>query len=106
MNLQEIKNYIALWYADQGYVEYEITDKIIKNIFNDAEVIYTEKDSSSRWYESVLNVVKLGGKYFRYEEIRPIGLMAEGFENSGFNWDSLCEVEPYEVTVIKYKVVK
>lgn len=69
MNLQEIKNYIALWYADQGYDEYEVTDKIIENTLKEAEVIYTEKDSSSRWYENVFNVVKLGNKYFKYEDI-------------------------------------
>ena len=106
MNLQEIKNYIALWYADQGYDEYEVTDKIIENTLKEAEVIYIEKDNSSRWYESVFNVVKLGNKYFRYEDIRPIGIMAEGYEDPGFDWDSLCEVEPYEVTVTKYKAVK
>lgn len=32
-----------------------------------------------------------------------MGIMEEGYEDPGFDWESLCEVEPYEVTVTKYE---
>jgi len=105
MSLQEIKDYIILYYADQGYDEYKINDDFIEESLKEEPCIYTDDISEHRWYTVIEKVVKIGDKYFRFEDYYITGDTSVKDMGLNFNWDSLCEVEPYDVVTTKFKAI-
>lgn len=105
MSLQEIKDYIILYYADQGYDEYEINDDFIEESLKEEPCIYKDDVSEHRWYTVIEKVVKIGDKYFRFEDYYITGDTSAKDMGLNFNWNSLCEVEPYDVVTTKFKAI-
>lgn len=106
MNLEEIKKYLTEYLIEEGYDANTLTDNDLKDALLEELSIYTEDVSSHRWYDAIERVVKIKDKYFKYEwyhitgDNRPADLGLE------FKWNSVSEVEPYQVTVTKYRTIK
>ena len=105
MSLQEIKDFITLWYVKQGYDESRITDEFIEEGLKEEPCLYKEDVSEHRWYTAIEKVVNIGDKYFRFEDYYITGDTSADDMGLEFNWDSLCEVEPYEAVVTKFKAI-
>ena len=105
MSLQEIKDFITLWYVKQGYDESRITNEFIEEGLKEELCIYKEDVSEHRWYTAIEKIVKIGDKYFRFEDYYITGGISADDMGLEFNWDSLYEVEPYEVVVTKFRII-
>ena len=105
MSLQEIKDFITLWYVKQGYDESRITDEFIEEGLKEELCIYKEDVSEHRWYTAIEKIVKIGDKYFKFEDYYITGDTSAADMGLEFNWDSLREVEPYEVVATKFRVI-
>lgn len=76
------------YFKDQGY-EYD----------------WSEVTSSSRWWNNLFVVSEMNGKLVGYDWAKTTGdtsIWDTGWE---FDEDSICFVEPYEVTKIKYRKI-
>ena len=105
MSLQEIKDYIKSCYINEGYDESRITDEFIEEGLKEELCIYKEDVSEHRWYTAIEKIVKIGDKYFKFEDYYITGDTTAEDMGLEFNWDSLREVEPYEVVATKFRVI-
>ena len=105
MSLQEIKDYIKSCYIDEGYDESRITDEFIEEGLKEELCIYKEDVSEHRWYAAIEKIVKIGDKYFKFEDYYITGDTSAADMGLEFNWESLREVEPYEVVATKFRVI-
>jgi len=108
MTTQEIKDFIRIDYeaycTEKGY-SFKPDDDI-EEYLTDGSVIYHETDGSHRWYDDTINVVKIGEKLFQFNGFHITGDNSASDMGLEFDWDTVCEVEAYEVPVIKYRPVK
>lgn len=66
---------------------------------------WSETTSSSRWWDNLFVVSKMNGRLIGYKWARTTGdnsIWDTGWE---FDEDSICFVEPYEVTELKYRKI-
>jgi len=65
--------------------------------------IYVEGRREARWWHEVLRVVQVGDHKIGFIDAETTG--DENAEEKGWIFDesSICEVEPYEETVVKYR---
>lgn len=66
---------------------------------------WSEVTSSSRWWDNLFVVQEINGKLVGYEWARTTGDMSIWDVGWEFDEDSICFVEPYDVTVIKYRKI-
>lgn len=81
-------------------------DTTLWEILTEGDEIESEIVSEHRWYDDERKVVKVEGMFIEYYDYHITGDNTSwdmGLENQ---FDTICEVEPYEVTVTKYRKKK
>lgn len=69
------------------------------------EYDWSEVTSSSRWWDNLFVVSEINGRLIGYDWARTTGDMSIWDIGWEFDEDSICFVEPYEVTKIKYRKI-
>jgi len=64
------------------------------------KTIYQEEVGEHRWWIDVFKVVKIDDRLIGFVDWRTTGDGSDGWE---FDEESICEVEPYEVTETRYR---
>lgn len=79
----------------------------LEEFFRDCgyEYDWSEKTSSSRWWDNLFVVSEMNGRLIGYDWARTTGDMGIWDTGWEFDEDSICFVEPYEVTKIKYRKI-
>jgi hypothetical protein len=96
--LEIVKN----WNISNGYST--DNDDVLETL-TESHVLYREHLSSDRWWETYMYVIKLDEHYIGFtwaEANRDESVRELGFE---FDFDSICEVEQLEKTVIVYEKI-
>lgn len=79
----------------------------LEEYFKDQGYAYdwSEVESSSRWWNNLFVVQAINGEFIGYEWAETTGDMGPWEAGWEFDEDSICFVEPYEITVTKYRKV-
>jgi hypothetical protein len=99
MNSTELKQVIVDYNISQGW---SIDDKTLQETLSESKVLYKENMGDHRWWTEWFKVIEISGFLIGYtwaSSTGDTGIWDLGWE---FDWDSLCEVEPKEVTQIIY----
>ena len=97
-------------YANKKWPKYPLTDlgnwRDFVEILTDLNPIYSKNIGEHRWYDDMLHVVEIDGKFIGYHWYHITGDM--GWDDMGLtlNLDSVKFYEPKEIVTIIYKEVK
>lgn len=95
-----VKKYLnenVSWYKGK-----EISEKNVIDYITDDYEWYDEGDSR-RWWKTHFCVTKIGDMYIGYTNAFSDGDMSASDRGFEFDPESICEAEPFEVTVVKYR---
>jgi len=80
------------------------TDKdLLDWILYSAKTVYSEIGSSHRWYDEKNVVINVNDRFISYNWYHMTGDSSVSDMDLEFDWNAVRFVEPYEVTVTKYR---
>lgn len=95
----DVKQYLIEYVKSLGYVP---TDATLIETLHEEKSVYSALSSRHRWWDIWLEVVKIGDKFIGYYWARAngdIGIFDLGWE---FNWNTVVEYVPKEITMTVY----
>lgn len=72
-------------------------------LLGESKPVYREERGAHRWWNDVFTVVEIEGRLIGFMNGQVTGDNSLDETGWRFNPDSVCEVEPYEETVTKYR---
>ena len=97
---EKIKAYLTAVAKAKGW---GADDNSLMEMLEEAITVYSELKSSHRWYDVYFTVVAIQNATIGFNKYYTTGDLS--WREMDLDWDyaSVVEVEPYEVTVIKYR---
>jgi hypothetical protein len=85
---------------------YGTTDADLRELLTESEEVYSELESTHRWWDTWVHVVEFEGRFFQYSWAKANGDMSIFDLGWEFDWNSVVEVYPKEIKAIIYTTEK
>jgi hypothetical protein len=99
MTAKELKNILIEYNIQNGYA---IDDDTLQETLLESPIIYKEINNENRWWTDWFYVTKINDILIGYSWASTIDNISIWDTEWKFDWDSLCEVVPNDITKIIY----